>query len=1319
MAFKLRGKMNCLLIDLMIFYILSLVATLDLEVSPTVLDATIGEEVLLSCLFSHTTKLDLSYIVIEWNQRTGDNEKAICLFEFGEYEIYRPGSSLSLSEISKGNASLLLKNVTISDIGSYSCTVTIFSDKKVGRVTLSISAPPAVWVNTVNITIEPGEDKAIICEMQNFYPKNHSVTWLKSGSKGNGNQVDVTSQAVSGTPQQNQDGTFNLISFLIIKGNQSDDGSFYICQVDHEALKSPVQKAISLTVKGPKLTSRSRVLLTIVLTFLITAMSTVCFGTCLFYNKGIVTARVTNIVKSNHWNTNAPLSLACAVYWFGTKPIVVSWYREEVGKFQRVLVGKWDNTSHCAKRKSKGYFQNEQEDKAMLFHKGEYDIAVTWNSHESSGMYSLISQLTFRCARAAEGKQEYYFSVQHGSLKQNILRSVIVEIEGVDDDIEYFPTQMKCKDWALQAIEEGRRTIVNYISPNIHPLLNILTEKKIISENDQSDIKAKLDVDKGRTLLDIVSHRGQRACVQFFNVVQNTDDLYPGIRKYLTSLLESYTEKDDRPVFDLLCEGRPTSLFQVNNEKSEIINIPEEILKATDNHKSILRAQMERIKPYFAFDNSSPLLQEHFTSLVILNVQERNKTEHELLQHRDYTACEYTDLQELLSPSAPGKPPPRITLVQGVAGIGKSIMMQKLAYSWACGTGYTRFYMLLYFSFRELNTITEKISLTELIIRSYPHLTVLCKKLLQFPAGILFLLDGLDEFKWPLDFNVHSVDNPSVSEHINHLIVSFIKGDLLRDSTVLITSRPTSIDLDHKTYFNRCAEILGFSRNEIAKYFEKCLKNKTFADHVFQTVKNIDSLYGLCYVPAFCDILCFYLRKSFHSKGKWSNLSSFPKTITDLFLRFTKCLLVCTGGEEEDPESFCIEADEDKNEIINLAQLAWDGVINKTIIFSSKDVEKNISQKAKVIKSFWKKILTKESLQMMHSHIWQFFHLTHQEFFAALYCISGVDHVHKAFSSKGSTFEIVLRFTAGLVSRSNRKLVQQLVPEHQVKEREVFAAIENAAAVDIPKEDKLTPENIKKYTAHKRQKLTASHCLYEAANEDLTKSVASQTSDCVNFSYITLNVTDCTVIANLLSHHTTIETLELDGCKAGAAGFQRLKSIFSRIKTLSLEGNMLEDEGAEIIADALKNETCRIETLRLKHNSIGEKGATQIAEALKTNSSLKVLGLRANVVKAKGAQFIAEALEVNTTLRVLGLQCNKIGDEGAKYMAQAVERNRSLVELRLGDNEITDKGSGYFRSALEVNDALEELWILVNNISSAGKERLKNAWRKNPNLRLN
>ncbi|XP_051884730.1 NLR family CARD domain-containing protein 3-like [Pristis pectinata] len=1307
--------MNCFLVNLMIFYILSSVATLDVEVSPAVFNATIGEEVLLNCLFSHTTEFDLKYIVIEWNQRTGDNEKAICLFDFGEYESYRPGSSLSLNEISKGNASLLLKNVTISDIGSYSCTVTIFSDKKVGRVTLSVTAPPAVLVNTINITIEPGEDKAIICEMQNFYPENHSVTWLKSGSKDSGHQVDITSQAVSGIPQQNQDGTFNLISFLIIKGNQTDDGSFYICEVSHEALKTPQQKVVRLTIKGSKLTSRSGILLTVVLTFLITAV--VCFGTCLFYNKRTDTPRVTNIIKSNHWNPDNPLSLACAVFWFRPKAIVISWYRKEVGKFQRVLIGKWDSTSHCADRRTEGYFQNEQEQDEMLFTEGEYDITVALQNHKGSGTYSLISQLTFTCAGAAKRMQTYYFDVQHYSLKQTISKSIVVEIEGVGDNIGYFPTQMKRKDWAVQAIEEGRRTVVNYISPNILPLLNILMEKKMISENDRSDVKAKPDIDKGRTLLDMMSHRGQQACAQFFNILQDTDDLYPGIRSYITSLLESYTEKDDRPIIDLLHEDVSTVLLEVNNEKSRINNIPEEIFKAVAEHKNILKAQMERIKPYFAFDNSRPLLQEHFTSLVILNVQERNKTEHELLQHRDYTACERTDLKQLLSPSAPGKPPPRVTLVQGVAGIGKSVMMQKLAHSWACGTIYTGFYMLLYFSFRELNTITEKISLTELIICSYPHLTVSCKKLLEFSAGILFLLDGLDEFKWSLEFNVDSVDCPSIAQHINHLIVSIIKGDLLHDATVLITSRPTSIDLEHKTHFNRCAEILGFSRKEIAAYFLKCLKDKNVADRVFQTVKSIDSLYGLCYVPAFCDILCFYLRKSFHSTGKWSNLSSFPRTITDLFLRFTKCLLGSTNGEE-DSESFYIE-DEDKNEIINLAQLAWDGVINKTIIFSSKDIERNISQKAKVKKSFWKKILTKESLEMMHSHIWQFFHLTHQEFFAALYCISGVDHVHKAFSSKGSTFEIVLRFTAGLVSRSNRKLVKQLVPEHQVREREVFAAIENAAAVDVPKEDKLTPENIKKYTAHKRQKLTASHCLYEAANEDLTKLVASQTSDIVNFSYISLNVTDCTVIANLLSFHTTIEALELDGCKAGAPGFQRLKSVFSRVKTLSLEGNMLEDEGAEIIGDALKNETCRIETLRLKHNSIGEKGAAQIAEALKTNSSLKILGLRANVVKAKGAQLMAEALEVNTTLRVLGLQCNKIGDEGAMYMARAVERNCSLVELRLGDNEITDKGSDYFRSALEVNGTLEELWILVNNISSAGKERLKNARHKNLDLQLN
>ncbi|XP_067854048.1 NLR family CARD domain-containing protein 3-like isoform X2 [Heptranchias perlo] len=1289
--------MNCFLAELIV-YIISSAAALEVVVSPAVFKATIGEDVLLGCSFFHTVELDLRYIVIEWNHRVGNDEKAICLFDFGDYESYRPGTSLFLNEIIKANASLLLKNATIRDIGTYSCTVAIFSDKAMGRVTLSVTAPPTVSVNTPNIIIEPGEDKTIICEMKNFYPENHSVSWLKSDSKDSGNQVAITSRAVTGLPQQNQDGTFNLLSFLIINGNQTDDGASYICEVNHEALKTPLQKAVSLTIKGSNPRVRSgAILTTTVLTFVITAA--ICFGTFIFYsNKRAVAPKVTDIIKPNHFHVDDPLSLACAVLWFKPKAIGVSWYREEEGKFQRVLISKWNSTSSSIKqreyRSNEDYFQSEKEqDETMSFTKGEYDTTFTLKQHKGSGTYSLISQLTFKHASTARVKLMYSFEVQHDSLKQTISKVLVLEIQGACDNTAYFPPQVKRKDWAIYAIEDGRRTVANYISPNILPLLNLLLEKKIISEDDHNIVKDKPDVDKGRTLLDMLSYRGQQACAHFFNVLQDTEDLYPGIKEYVKSLLESYTDKGDRPIIDLLHEDLPTVSFEVNNEKIKITNFPEEISEAVTTHKHTLKAQMERIKPYFAFDNSRPLLQEHFTSLVILNVRERNKTEHELLQHRDYTACERIDLKQLLSPSAPGEKPPRVTLVQGVAGIGKSVMMQKLAHSWTCGTSYAGFYMLLYFSFRELNTLNGKISLTELIIRSYPHLRASCNKMLEFPSGILFLFDGLDEFRLPLEFDVHSIVGPSTAQHINHLIVSIIKGDLVREASVLITSRPTTIDLEHKTYFHRCAEILGFSKKEIAAYFLKCLKDKKVADHVFRTVKSIDSLYGLCYVPAFCDILCFYLHKSFHSKGKWSQLSSFPRTITDLFLRFTKCLLVCNNDEEEDPESFCIGDDEDKNEIITLAQLAWHGVINKTIIFSANDIESNVS---KDTKSFWKKILTKESLKMMQSHIWQFFHLTHQEFFAALYCISanepGVDYVHKAFSSKSSAFEIVLRFTAGLVSQSNRKLVQQLVPEHhQVKEKEVFASIENVAAVEVPKEDTLTPENITKYTAHKRQKLTAFHCLYEASNEKLTQLVASQISDVVNFSYISLNVTDCTAVANLLSYHTAIETLELDGCKAGASGFQRLESVLSRVKTLSLEGNMLEDEGAESIANALKSKMCRIEILRLKQNSIGEKGAAQIAEALKTNSSLKTLGLRANTVRAKGARSMAEALEINTTLRVLGLQFNKIKDEGAMYMAQAVKRNRSLVELR----------------------------ILVNNISNDGKERLKNASHKNPNLRLN
>ncbi|XP_038662553.1 protein NLRC3-like [Scyliorhinus canicula] len=1314
--------MNYFLVQLGIFCIVSLAASLEVVVVPAI-NATINEDVLLGCLFTHTVELDLRYIVIEWNHRVGDDEKAVCLFDFGDYESCRSGSSLSINEISKANASLLLKNVTIHDIGSYSCTVTILSDKAMGRVTLAVTAPPTVSVNTVNIDVELGEDKTIICEMKHFYPEDHSLSWLKRGSQGSENQADVTSSAVVGSLQQNQDGTFNLLSFLIIKGTLADDGASYVCQVSHEALMTTLQKVVSLTIKGSK--PRSGILLTFLLTCVITAV--VCVATFNFYSRKIkVAPKVTDIIQSNHFRMEDPLSLACAVLWFKPKAINISWYREEEGKFQRVLISKWKSTSLSNKlgEGDRVDYQSEQEqDKILHFTEGDHDIAMTLKYHQGSGAYSLISQLTFRTAEATKRKLLYSFEVQHDALKQSVSKVVVLEIKGACDNSVYFPPRMKRPDWAIHAIEEGRRTLVNYISPNILPLLHLLMSKKIISEGDHNEIKDKSDVDKGRTLLDMLSHRGQQSSAEFLEVLQDTDNIYPGLKKFVTTLLESYIDKEDRPLIDLLNENLPPISFEGINENIQITNFPEEISEAVATHKSTLQEQMERIKPYFVFDNSRPLLQEHFTSLVILNVREKNKTEHELLQHRDYTACERIDLKQLLSPSAPGEKPPRVTLVQGVAGIGKSVMMQKLTHSWACGMIYTGFYILLYFSFRELNTIKDNISLTELIVCSYPHLRALCNKILKYPNRILFLFDGLDEFKLSLEFNNPSIIDPSIAQQINHLIVSIIKGDLVPEATVLITSRPTTIDLDNKAYFNRCAEILGFSKKEISAYFLKCLKDIKVADHVFQTVKSIDSLFGLCYVPAFCDILCFYLHKTFHCKGKWSQISSFPRTITDLFLRFTKCLLVCNSDEEEDLESFCIEDDNDKNEIIKLAQLAWDGIINKTIIFSTKDIERNIAQNPQDKKSFWKKILTKESQKMMQSHIWQFFHLTHQEFFAALYCISAnepsVDHVHKAFSSKSNVFEIVLRFTAGLVSHSNRKLVKQLVPKHQVKETEVFDAIKNVAAVDVPKEDTLSPENITKYTVHKRQKLTASHCLYEAANENLTQLVASQTSDVVNFSYISLNVTDCTAIAHLLSYHQTIETLELDGCKAGASGFQRLESVFSRVKILSLEGNMLEDEGAEIIANALKNETCRIEILRLKHNSIREKGAAQIAEALKTNSSLKTLGLRANTVGAKGARSIAEALEINTTLRVFGLQFNKIGDEGAKYMAQAMKTNRSLVELRLGDNDITEKGSGYFRSALEMNDTLEELWILVNNISNDGKERLKNGSHKNPNLRLN
>jgi len=99
--------------------------------------------------------------------------------------------------------------------------------------------------------------------------------------------------------------------------------------------------------------------------------------------------------------------------------------------------------------------------------------------------------------------------------------------------------------------------------------------------------------------------------------------------------------------------------------------------------------------------------------------------------------------------------------------------------------------------------------------------------------------------------------------------------------------------------------------------------------------------------------------------------------------------------------------------------------------------------------------------------------------------------------------------------------------------------------------------------------------------------------------------------------------------------------------------------------------------LDLSCNNIGDEGAKMIADALKVNQRLKTMSLIGNIIGDDGAKFIADALKDNHCLKMLLLSNNSICDDGAKMIADAMKVNHSLRTLVLSDNKISSDGKEY------------------------------------------
>ncbi len=429
----------------------------------------------------------------------------------------------------------------------------------------------------------------------------------------------------------------------------------------------------------------------------------------------------------------------------------------------------------------------------------------------------------------------------------------------------------------------------------------------------------------------------------------------------------------------------------------------------------------------------------------------------------------------------------RTVLTKGVAGIGKSVSVQKFVLDWSEGKENQDISFIFPLPFREMNLKEqEKLSLMDLITQFFPETKGLnLTRRNQFK--VLFILDGLDEYRLPLNFKDNETwSDVSSPASLDVLLTNLIKGNLLPSALLWITTRPAAASKIPPDCIDRLTEIRGFNDAQKEEYFRKRLMDENQAKEIIAHVKQSKSLFIMCHIPVFCWISATVLQNILEEKRnkvvknnqasktlQESKTEDTPKTLTQMYTHFLR-FQIQQSRRKYDGE-YTPDVSWDKDAIFSLGKLAFDQLERNNVIFYDTDLEAcGIDvYKASVYSGMCTQIF-KEETGIVLGTMYCFVHLSIQEFIAALYAHLFLDinnkyvfdqdsteqenknktkidflnfllgrslqsknnmidllktAVDKALESDNGHLDLFLRFLLGLSLQSNQRLLQGLLTQ--------------------------------------------------------------------------------------------------------------------------------------------------------------------------------------------------------------------------------------------------------------------------------------------------
>lgn len=458
---------------------------------------------------------------------------------------------------------------------------------------------------------------------------------------------------------------------------------------------------------------------------------------------------------------------------------------------------------------------------------------------------------------------------------------------------------------------------------------------------------------------------------------------------------------------------------------------------------------------------------------------------------------------------------PRVMVILGKAGMGKTTLAHRLCQKWANGQ-LDRFQALFLFEFRHLNLITGLSTLPQLLFDVYLSPEAGPDAVFQYleenANGVLLIFDGLEEAFYPCSSK--ETLGPEAPGSALALFSGLCHGTLLPGCWVMVTSRPGKLPACLPTEA-ATVHMWGFDGPRVEKYMGCFFSDQQSQKAALAELRANGHLRSMCAVPALCRVACLCLHHLLPGSSPGQPSALLP-TVTQNYMQMLLAL---------SPHGYL-----DAECLLGLGEMALRGLESGKIIFSTEDIASSMISFGTSLG-----LLTSFCICTGHGHQEEgcaFAHLTLQEFFAALHLMASPE-VDKDTLTRYVTLNSrwLLRtkarlglldhlptFLAGLASCTCRSFLSNLTQQDQewvgAKQAAVIQALRKLAT--------------RRHTGPKVVELC--HCVGETQEPELAGLVAQSLPCELPFHNFPLTYADLAALTNILRHRSTPIHLDFEGC---------------------------------------------------------------------------------------------------------------------------------------------------------------------------------------------